>query len=379
MNKTLLLASDFADTVPQAMKMVDEAIVFNAEDKRFSVVEPVKGVNLAVIPVHGYLAHRVDAAVGGWFTGYSFIERAIAQAESDPNIQGIVLDVNSGGGMVNGAFEAADVVANASKPVWAIVDSSAYSAAYLLASQADKIIVSKTGGVGSIGVVTMHVDMSKALDEAGYKVTMLYAGAAKVDGNPYEALGEGAKQRIMDRLEVSYGLFVEAVSSGRNMNTDAVRATEAALFQGDKALEVGLVDTVMSPSEAYTVFANELLNTNNGGFSMSVEAQTAVTGATATEERTRIQSILTHAEAEGRGDLANHLAFNTDMSADTAVAILTASPKAVEASVVTNGFAAAMDASAHPEVTEAEVSEPEAVDPSKSILASFSAATGLKI
>lgn len=368
-----------------------EAVVWEVDSPRY-YTQPLKsGGLMAIVPVHGYLAHRMDFHFNGYFTGYTFIEMAIAAALENPEVKGIVLDVNSGGGMVSGAFETAEFIRQAAtvKPIVSIVDSSAYSAAYLLASQTDHIYVSKSGGVGSIGVVTMHVDMSDRLAEAGYKVEMLYKGTAKVDGNPYEALGEEARTRIMGRLEVSYNLFVDAVSVGRKIDIETVRGTEAGLFQGEQALSVQLVDTVMNPVDAYAVFAQQLSKVTTGGLNMTTEAQTPTDEATPVDstvvaqeakvsERQRIQAIQGSEEAKGRTDLASHLAYETEMSVEAAIAMLSKAPvdKPAEAS---NSFADAMS-KGNPEIgDEANHAADEAVNPADSIMASLQAATGIKV
>lgn len=386
------LSDNQAEMVSTATSMAFDGIIESQDTS----------INIAVIPVHGYLMHRNSYHYNNWFTGYNFIENALHEAVNDDSIDGIVLDVNSGGGMVDGAFELAETIRELGqqKPIRAIVDSHAYSAAYLLASATGHISVPKLGGVGSIGVVTMHVDISKALDENGYKVTMIYAGKHKVDGNPYEALSEEVKQNIEEQLNVSYDMFVDAVDAGRpGMSSVAIKNTEAATFQGEKALEVGLVDMVVSPKEAYSVFALELSQNTVGGIEMAKENQNTVDASKPEEntvadvdasaltqegkqaERTRIAGIVGSDEASGREDLANHLAFDTDMTVEAATAILAKSPTAVVAAedsgVVTPNmdFNTAMQDD-NPQVSaDAGVDEPNAVN---SLLSAHTAATGQK-
>jgi len=150
----------------------------------FAVVD-----GIAVIEIAGTLVHR-----GAWIgqssglTSYEGIAAQLQAALADPAIRGIALDIDSFGGEVAGAFDLADRIrtARAQKPVHAFVADHALSAAYALASQADRIILPRTGAVGSIGVVAMHSDMSGALDQKGIAVTLIHAGARKVDANPYQ-------------------------------------------------------------------------------------------------------------------------------------------------------------------------------------------------
>ena len=345
---------------------------------------------IAVIPIHGYLAHRVDSHVPNTYTGYNYISNMVNAAAEDPEVHSIVLDVNSPGGMVNGAFETADVIraARDKKPVTAIVDSSAYSAAYLLSSASTSIHAPKSGGVGSVGVVTMHVDMSQMLENDGIKVTMLYAGKYKVDGNPYEKLSEGARSRIETRLSQSYNLFVNTVAENRGIDPDVIIGTEAGIFQGEDAKTHHLIDAVNSPSVAFAVVAGELDNLK-GGIQMSVEQVEATTPEVApvdvesaksearSAEQSRIKGILTCDEAEGRNDLANHIAFNTDMNVEDAQKLLSASPKKEEAKVSpVNAFENAMNNSDNPNVGSDDSVSSEEVDVVASITSDWKRFTG---
>jgi signal peptide peptidase SppA len=359
-----------------------------AEGKAYRVREG----GVAEIPIHGYLAHRDNGHIPNLYTGYDYITNLINAAVEDDSVQQIVLDVNSPGGMVNGAFEAADVIREArdKKPITAIVDSSAYSAAYLLSSAATEIFAPKAGGVGSIGVVTMHVDYSKALEDQGIKVTMLYAGKHKVDGNPYAELTAGAKSRIETRLNQSYMLFVNTVASNRGLDTDTVIATEAGVYQGNDAQRYGLIDAVKSPKSAFAVVAGKL-DKLKGGIQMSVEqveaanVEVAVTEQiesakqeAVVNEQKRIQAILDCDEASGRTNLAKHLAFNSRMSVEEAKSLLAVSAKeATKTEAKSNLFEDAMNASENPNVGAGnEMASDEPVDVVASIVASWKKQTG---
>lgn len=220
----------------------------------FAVVE-----GIAVIEIAGTLVHR-----GAWIgqssglTSYEGIAAQLQAALSDPAIRGIALDIDSFGGEVAGAFDLADRIraVRAQKPVQAFVADHALSAAYALASQADRIILPRTGAVGSIGVVAMHSDMSGALDQKGIAVTLIHAGARKVDANPYQPLPEAVRERIAGELEDLRQLFAETVAEGRGRRLDTSRAlgTEAAVFRGEAAVFAGLADEVADPVTAFRAF-----------------------------------------------------------------------------------------------------------------------------
>jgi len=360
--------------------------------------------NVAVIPVNGTLYHKVDWQ-GYSYTGYGFITKMLDFALQDNDVQGIVLDINSGGGEVDGAFETAAKIkaVSAEKPVVAMVNAHAYSAAYLLASAASKIVVPVTGGVGSIGVVTAHVDYSKMLDKSGINVTLLFKGSHKVDGNPYEPLPDEVKKRIDSRLETTYALFVDTVANNRSMSSQAIRDTEALTYGAEEALSLGLVDSVASPDETLSEFVAELNGKTWGNFMATDTTQQATTGATsgnessgvavtqaqvdaakadgmkegATAERARIMGIMGCDEAKGRESMAQVLC-EQGLNVDSAKAILAAAPKVQETSASTKGntFADAMTGTDNPDMTADASSQSADVPAWKKAMASYSAASG---
>jgi ClpP class serine protease len=182
-------------------------------------------------------------------------------ALADPAVNGIALEIDSHGGEVAGAFDLADRIraARARKPVRAFVAEAALSAGYAIASQADRIILPRTGEVGSIGVVTMHVDMSGALADGGYAVTLIHAGAHKVDGNPFEPLPDTVRAEWQADLESVRQIFVATVEAGRGarLPRGAALATEAAILRGADAVAAGLADEVAELRAAFEQFASE--------------------------------------------------------------------------------------------------------------------------
>lgn len=206
-------------------------------------------VGLAVIPIHGTLVARgmgMDALSG--LRTYRDVASDLAAALADDNVQGILLEIDSGGGEVSGLFDLADKVmaARAIKPVYAVADESAFSAAYALACSAERVFVPRTGGVGSVGVVALHVDESQADRQDGLAFSYVYAGDKKVDGNPHEPLSTRARADLQAEVDRLYGMFVEHVAAARGLSADAVRATQAGLFFGEQAVSSGLADEIGS-------------------------------------------------------------------------------------------------------------------------------------
>lgn len=206
---------------------------------------------VAIISILGGLANRGTSLQGGSMSRQSYegIKFQLAHAGGDPKTTSVVLDLQSPGGEAIGAFEAADAVrALASKkPVIAVVNGMAASAAYAIASAASKIVTTPTGLSGSVGVVMVHADYSRALDREGVKPTMIFAGQHKVDGNPFEPLSDTVRSDLQAEVNQFYEMFVATVAKGRpGMSSKAIRETEARTFMGADAVRVGLADEVGS-------------------------------------------------------------------------------------------------------------------------------------
>ncbi|WP_399681331.1 S49 family peptidase [Xenophilus sp.] len=202
---------------------------------------------VAVIPIHGTLVRRTSGleAESG-LASYTAIAAQLDAALASPDIAAILLDVDSPGGESGGVFDLADRVRAAAqvKPVWAVANDAAFSAAYALASAATRVFVARTGGVGSIGVIAMHVDQSVKDAKDGVYYTAVFAGGHKNDLNPHEPISDAAHAVLQAEVDRIYGLFVETVARHRALDADAVRATEAGLFFGPDAVAAGLADAV---------------------------------------------------------------------------------------------------------------------------------------
>ncbi|MCX5513428.1 peptidase S46 [Kaistia algarum] len=205
---------------------------------------------VAVIPVIGALVDR-----GAWLgqdmstgqTSYEGIKYQLDAALADARATSILLDISSPGGEGVGAFEAAAAVRRAAsqKRVVAVVNGMAASAAYAIASGASEIVTTPSGISGSIGVVMVHADYSRQMDKAGVTPTMIFAGAHKVDGNPFEPLPEAVREDMQRWVDGFYDQFVETVAAGRRALSPAmIRATEAKMFLGSEAVDLGLVDRI---------------------------------------------------------------------------------------------------------------------------------------
>jgi signal peptide peptidase SppA len=172
---------------------------------------------------------------------------------NDPEVAGICLDIDSPGGEVAGCFDLVDEIyhARGSKPIHAILTENAYSAAYAIASAADRIHVPRTGGVGSVGVIVIHCDWSQRIKEDGLAVTIITYGDRKAESNPYVKLSDQARAAIQDDVDTMGRLFVSTVARNRGISEKTIRNTQAACFLAADGVQLGLADAVMTPDAAF--------------------------------------------------------------------------------------------------------------------------------
>lgn len=242
----------------------DEEDDFFSRKGRDCGYDVIEGV--AVIPIQGTLVQKLGTLRPySGMTGYDGIRASFLTAMNDDAVNGICFDIDSPGGEVAGCFDLVDEIyaARGAKPIWSILSENAYSAAYALASAADRIIVPRTGGVGSIGVIVMHVDWSQRIKSDGVQVTIITFGSRKAESNPYEALSEEAKKAIQSDVDEMGRLFVSTVSRNRGIAERTIRDTEAACYLAADGVQLGLADQVASPDAAFRDLL-KLVGENNG-------------------------------------------------------------------------------------------------------------------
>ena len=216
---------------------------------------------VGVIEVHGTLVQRqFGLRPMSGMTGYNAIRTNLFSAIEDPAVKAIALDIDSPGGDCAGMFDLTDAIfaARGKKPIWAILDESACSAAYAIAAATDRVTVPRTGYAGSIGVICLHVDVTKMLVKEGVTVTVLQYGARKADGQPVVPLSDAARKRMQGDVDTLGELFVSSVARYRRMSGAKVRGQQAGVFLGAKAVDAGLADAVMSPAAAFAALVKSL-------------------------------------------------------------------------------------------------------------------------
>lgn len=208
---------------------------------------------IAIIPIVGTLVRRtVGLEAQSGLTSYGCIAEWLDAALEDNAVKGILLDIDSPGGEAGGVFDLADKIFDSRKikPIWAVANDDAFSAAYAIAAAAERIYLSRTGGVGSIGVIAVHLDQSVAEADAGLKYTAIYAGEHKNDLSPHEPLSDPARAQLQMEVDRVYELFATSVARMRGIELTAVKATEAALYFGDQSIAVGLADRIGTMGDA---------------------------------------------------------------------------------------------------------------------------------
>ena len=349
-----------------------------AENRGYQIKDGV-----AVIRASGALVHRTRLdADSSYLLGYNDIAADVEDAMGNADVHAVLLEMDSPGGEAQGAFELSDRLFDlrGKKPMYAIADSLSASAAYLMGSAADELVITSTGYAGSIGVVMRHVDFSAALASDGIRVTHIFAGAHKVDGNPYEPLPAAVRDDMQAEIDGLYTLFVDTVARNRRLEADAVRATQARTFRGVAAVTARLADRTGTTDALLTELAGLRARSYPVGQSARSTAQheepkmsetTPQAGATqqpatpaltqadvdraraggAAAERARVSAILGH-EAASCSPLALQC-IGTGLTIEQSTAILGAAPKAAapQPAAAASGLAAAMAAIGNPDVS----------------------------
>lgn len=363
-----LLDTSSGKLIDLSGKVEQSASFSDRGEKRSRSYALVDGI--AVLPISGTLAHKwggLQPSCGA--TGYDGIQARINQALSDPEVRGIMLDVDTPGGEVAGAFDCTDIIARARtvKPVWSLCYDMHCSAGQLLVSGAERRLITQTGIAGSIGVVIAHMDVSELMKQTGRKVTLIHAGASKVDGNPYEALPSDVREKLQASVNTTRQRFANTVSKHTGLSIERILAQEAEVFEGEEAIKQGLADELVNGADAVAVMAERISHKPN--FSLGTKMETNKTapaasktgevkeGSAATEpqaqvnqptapatdssaamaaaERDRIMGILSLDEAKGREDTAKALAANPAMSVEAAKAVLSTIPMSAQSATET--------------------------------------------
>lgn len=337
---------------------------------------------VAVIPVTGPLFRYANlfTAISG-ATSYEILAQDFTAALDNPDINAIILNIDSPGGEVNGCAELANMIfaARGKKPIIAYASGDAASGAYWIASAADEVVASETSGLGSIGVVAVYRG-AKPDKNAPTTIEIVSSQSPFKRLNPETDEG---RAKLQARIDAMAEVFVNTLA--RNRGIEATQVLEqfggGDILIGAHAVNAGLADRIGSLEKLIAEFSASSNPAFQRGFLLPATTQhkeTTMNLETLTQEhpellaqvqsdaraseRSRIQTILASEEAKDRGDLAQHLSFATDMAADSAVAMLAKAPK-IQPEPKTNGFDAAMRDLGNPKITPASAeAEEDSID-----------------
>ena len=204
---------------------------------------------IRVIPIHGVIAKRMNlfSKISGG-TSTELLKTEIETAIADDSVKSILLDIESPGGSVDGPFELSDFIyaSRGQKPIYAFANGLMASAAYLIGSAADNIIGTQTAQIGSIGVITKHMDYSRRDEQNGVITTIITSGKYKAIGAENKPLSKEDKQYIQSRLDYFYTMFVNSIARNRNVSTEKVLSdmADGRIFIGRQAQDAGLIDSI---------------------------------------------------------------------------------------------------------------------------------------
>lgn len=358
------LSLDSLAAVPLALdRQVLAELVSAAERGTFAAsprqpADPRTQGIVAIIPIHGAIERR--SSLLGELFGSSSIEglrASIRGALADPEVRGIVLSIDSPGGSVAGVTELAAEIREArrTKPILAHVDTAAASAAYWLGSQADELVVTPSGQVGSVGVYAVHMDVSEALEAEGVRVTIISAGEHKVEGNEFEPLTDEAKAAMQERVDAFYAQFVGDVAKGRGVSVEKVRAEygQGRMLLAQDALKAGMVDAVDTLDGALRRVARMARGSMAAEGEPVDEPRPFLDRITALREDT--EAVIAHARVrmdlrakEGRPGLSDTAVASLRSIRDAINALLPVEPVAANPPVVEPPHVPAVTASAGP-------------------------------
>jgi signal peptide peptidase SppA len=258
---------DSFELTPEVMKALRETENEKPDifDSGFQILNgtAILEVNGPLVPTTSFFSKLFG------LTGYDELRTNLYAAATHPDVKSVLLNMDSPGGAVTGVKETADAIRKVGqiKPVSAHTSGMMMSGAYWLGSAAQQITASELASVGSIGVILVHEEISKLLENEGVKVTVFRQGKYKALGSPVEPLSDAAKAHIESRMKTVYDVFVRDVAAGRGKPADyiAANAAEGKEFWGFEGVSVGLVDQVASLEESL-----HILQSNNHGTSVSV-------------------------------------------------------------------------------------------------------------
>lgn len=215
---------------------------------------------VAVLPIRGVMSHRLGSM--SEFSGGTSTERAMKSLDglmADNDVKAVVLDIDSPGGTTDGIIEAAAHVygyRNADKPLVAVANAMAASAAYWLGSQAQELSVTPSGSAGSIGVYSIHEDFTRALEAEGVGIEIIRSSQFKIEANPYEPLSAEGRAAVQADVNTFGGFFHDDVARGRGVKSARVAESfgQGRMVLAADAVKRGMADRIATLEDVLNRF-----------------------------------------------------------------------------------------------------------------------------
>ncbi len=260
------------------------------ENETYAITDGV-----AVIEITGGLTYR---AYNWWVTSYLDIRDSFRAAMADERVNSVLLLIDSPGGEVAGLFDLVDEIyhARGTKPIIAVADEAAFSAAYAIASAADEVYLPTTAQAGSIGVIAIHVEQSGYDKSLGVHYTTIFAGERKNDFNPHEPLNPEGKATLQANIEKLYDMLTAIIARNRSMSQAAVIATQAGFYMGDEAVKAGLADGILPVKDVMT-----RMSSSKGDMVMNLNEVKDFINQALAESMAEVKTILDGLEARLTG------------------------------------------------------------------------------
>ncbi len=207
--------------------------------------ENSSGDRIAVIPIVGVLtSSETDSAfLSESIASSATIVNFIEQAEKDPSIKGIILEINSPGGTVLAGKDVAEAVKNTKKPTVALIKDVGASGAYWVASAADKIVADDMSITGSVGVTSSYLEFSGLMGKYGIGYEEIKAGKYKEEGSPFRKLSSEEREDLQKKINKIQAYFLNEVKKNRNLDDKTIEELkDAKVYLGIEAYDLKLVD-----------------------------------------------------------------------------------------------------------------------------------------
>lgn len=314
--------------LPEKLATIAELMAFRATGQRYTPEEIQARIGVAaaanrsvtrapgmvaVLPITGVLQNRAPAMLeSSGVVGVNKLQATFRALVNDPEIKAIVLDVNSPGGSVYGIAEFAQAIAESreTKPIVAVANHLAASAALHIASAAGEFYVSPSAQVGSVGVLQMHQDVSVMAENEGVKTTFIHSGKYKVEGNPFEPLSDEARAHMQAECDKFYAMFVGDLARFRGVSRAHVESNfgQGRVLTAKDAVAAGMADGVRSLEQVLAKFGAGSAPARAG---MRAEYEMTMPGEGSMSATTQEVRAWTPEQAEAAADAMEALAASS--------------------------------------------------------------------